>query len=254
MYFDTHAHYDDAKFDADRMEVLASMPEKGVELIVNPGCDMPSSRMAVSFAEKFPFVYAAVGIHPQAADEFADGDIAALRALCESPRVRAIGEIGLEYYYEDGASREVQLKCLDAQMSLARELSLPVIFHDREATADSLDAVRRFPDVRGVMHCFSGSWETAKTLLDAGWYISFTGNITFKNARKAPETAAKMPIDRLMIETDSPYMAPVPFRGKRCDSSYLPYIAAKIAEVRGITAEEVAHAALMNGKRFYGIE
>lgn len=253
MYFDTHAHYDDEKFDADRFEVLASMPEKGVELILNPGCDMASSRMAVGFAERFPFVYAAVGVHPQSAYEFRLSDLDELKKLSENEKVRAIGEIGLDYYYDDNAPRDVQLDCLEAQLCLAESLGLPVIFHDRDATADSLDAVRRHKDLRGVMHCFSGSWETAKTVLDAGWYISFTGSVTFKNAKKAPEAAAKMPLDRLMLETDSPYMAPVPHRGKRCDSSYLPHIAARIAELRGQTQEEVAAATMENGKRFFGI-
>ena len=253
MFFDTHAHYDVEKFDEDRFEVLASMPEKGVELILNPGCDMASSRTAVGFAERFPFVYAAVGVHPQAAHEWKPSDPDGLKKLCDHPKVRAIGEIGLDYYYDDNAPRPVQLDCLEAQLCLAEELGLPVIFHDRDATADSLDAVRRHKGLRGVMHCFSGSWETARTVLDAGWYISFTGSVTFKNAKKAPEAASKMPLDRLMLETDSPYMAPVPFRGRRCDSSYLPYIAARIAELRGLSTEEVAAVTLQNGKRFFGI-
>ena len=254
MFFDTHAHYDDAKFDEDRMEVLAAMPSRGVELILNPGCDMKTSRMAVSFADKFDFMYAAVGIHPQAADEFAPEDIAELRKLAENPKVRAIGEIGLEYYYDDGAPREVQIECLDAQLELARELHLPVVIHDREATADCLDTVRRFPDVCGVFHCFSGSWETAKVLLDKGWYLSFTGAVTFKNARRAPEVVSKMPLDRLMLETDAPYLAPVPNRGKRCDSTMLIHTAECIATLRNTTAEDIARLTLENGKRFFGIE
>ena len=253
MFFDTHAHYDDEQFDADRFELLASLPEKGVELILNPACDMPSSRQVLSFTGRFSHVYGAVGVHPQAAADYKPENIAELRKLAENRKIKAIGEIGLDYHYDENSPRQAQRECLEPQLCLAEELGLPVIFHDREATADALDAISRHPSLRGVMHCFSGSWETAKTVLDAGWYISFTGAVTFKNARKAPEVVSKMPIDRLMLETDSPYMAPVPYRGRRCDSSYLPYIAEKIAEIRGMTTEEVAAVTLENGKRFFGI-
>ncbi len=254
MYFDTHAHYDDEMFEADRTEVLTSMPLQGVELILNPGCDIASSRTAISLAEEFGFVFAAVGIHPQSADRFSNEDIGALRALAAHPKVRAIGEVGLDYYYDDGAPRNVQLECLENQMSLACELGLPVIIHDRDATADCIAVVRQFPDVRGVFHCFSGSWETAEILIDCGWYLSFTGAVTFKNARRAPEAAAMIPLERLMLETDAPYLAPVPRRGERCDSSMLAYTAARIASLRGIELAELAAVTMENGKRLFGIK
>jgi TatD DNase family protein len=254
LYFDTHAHYDDEMFDDDRVEVLTLMPSRGVDLILNPGCNIETSCTAISLAEKFSYVYAAVGIHPQAAGSFRHEDIDILRALAKHPKVRAIGEVGLDYYYDDGAKRDDQIACLEAQLSLARELGMPVVMHNREATADCIDAVRRFPDVYGVFHCFSGSWDTAKMLVDSGWYLSFTGSVTFKNARRAPEVAAKIPIERLMLETDAPYLAPVPRRGERCDSSMLLYTAARIAELRGMGLSELAAVTKENGKRFFKID
>ena len=252
MYFDTHAHYDDEQFDTDRDELLTAVHDSGVELIVDPASNLASSRKVLEIAGKFPFVYCAVGVHPHDAKEMDDTSIDLIRDMAQNEKVVAIGEIGLDYHY-DFSPRDVQRLRFREQLELARELQIPVIVHEREACQDVLDIIRDFGDIRGVVHCFSGSWETAQTILDLGWYISFTGAVTFKNARKAPDVAAKMPIDRLMIETDSPYMAPVPLRGRRNDSRNLPYIAAKIAELRGMTTEEVTAVTLENGKKFFKI-
>lgn len=253
MFFDTHAHYDDERFDADRYELLASFPAQGVELVLNPGCDEESSRKALSYAEAYAHVYAAVGWHPHEADSYTEASADFIRRCCASPRVRAIGEIGLDYYY-DFSPRERQREVFRAQMALARELDKPVIIHDRDAHGECMEMIREFPDVKGVFHCYSGSAEMGRQLVDMGWYLSFTGAITFKNARKALETIEMCPLDRIMIETDSPYLTPVPHRGKRNDSRMLPFVAETIAGIKGTSAEEVARITLENGKRFFGIE
>lgn len=253
MLFDTHAHYDDEAFDADRDALLAAMPERNVGLIANPGCTVETSQQAVALAEQFDHVYAAVGIHPENCGDFTDSDIDILRQLAQHEKVVAIGEIGLDYYWEENPPREWQQRVLRAQMALAEELSLPVIIHDREAHADTLAIVKEFPQVRGVFHCYSGSVEDARTLLKMGWMLSFNGAITFKNARKAPEVIAEVPMERIMIETDSPYLTPVPYRGKRNDSTYVHLVAEKIAEIKGLTAEKVEDVTFENGKHFFGI-
>lgn len=254
MYFDTHAHYDDERFDADRDELLGKMPKNGVELIVNPGCDEQSSLAAMDFAARYEHVYAAVGWHPENADSFRGESLEKLRKWTREPKVVAIGEIGLDYYYEDGADRQTQKRVFHAQLELARELDLPVIVHDREAHADCFAAVRAFPGLRGVFHCYSGSAEMARQLVELGWYLSFTGAVTFKNARRALEAIEACPMERLMLETDSPYLAPVPHRGHRNDSTMLPFIAETVAGVKGLSVEQVAEVTLKNGKRFFGIE
>ena len=253
MLFDTHAHYDDEAFDEDRKALLDSMTEKGVGLIVNPGCTVETSRQAVAMAEQYDYIYAAVGIHPENCGDFTDDDIGILRTLAQHDKAVAIGEIGLDYYWEENPPREWQQMVLRKQMALAAELKLPVIIHDREAHADTLAIVKEFPQVRGVFHCYSGSVEDARTLLKMGWMLSFNGAITFKNARKAPEVIAEVPMERIMIETDSPYLTPVPHRGKRNDSGYVRLVAEKIAEIKSITAEEVEQITFDNGKRFFGI-
>lgn len=252
MYFDTHAHYDDEQFDLDRFDILASMPKKGVELILNPGCDLKSSKTAVELSEKYSFVYAAVGFHPHEAKHMDDDAFLEIEKLAASKKVKAIGEIGLDYHY-DFSPRDVQKNCFIRQLELARKLNLPVIIHEREACADCLDILKDFTDVRGVFHCYSGSWETAKTILSWGWYLSFTGVVTFKNARKALEVISNMPTDRIMIETDSPYLSPVPNRGKRNSSLNLPYIAEAVGKQLNMTSEEIALLTLENGKRFFSI-
>lgn len=253
MFFDTHAHYDSGAFNADRMEVLASMPEKGVGLILNPGCELESSRAAVALAEAFHYVYAAVGFHPSDCAVWTDDAREELRRLAAHPKVKAIGEIGLDYHWKDNPPREFQQKVFHAQLELAEELSLPVIVHDREAHADCLEAVRAHPNVRGVYHCYSGSLEDAKVLVKLGWMLSFTGVITYKNARKALEVIEWLPMDRIMIETDSPYLTPEPFRGRRNDSGHVHLVAETIARVKGMEPEEAAHITLENGRRFFGI-
>ena len=253
MFFDTHAHYDDERFDDDRLTLLGKMPENGIGLIVNPGCEEKSSRTAMELAKRFEHVYAAVGWHPEHAAAFDDSSIEKLRRWTEESKVRAIGEIGLDYYYDDGPPREVQRRVFDRQLALAGELGLPVIVHDREAHADAMALVRAHPEVRGVFHCYSGSPEMARELLDSGWYLSFTGAITFKNARRAPEVVAACPLERIMLETDSPYLAPVPHRGERNDSRFLPLIAEKIAEIKGVSTQEVERVTWDNGRRFFGI-
>ena len=236
MLFDTHAHYDDDWFDEDRDALLASMPEKGVGLIVNPGITVETSRMAIAMAEKYPHMYAAVGIHPENCHDFVPAHIDELRELAKHPKVVAIGEIGLDYYWDTNPPKEFQQEVLRAQMALARELQLPVIIHDRDAHADTLAIVKEFPEVTGVFHCYSGSAEDARTLVKMGWMLSFNGAATFKNARKAPEVIAEVPLERLMIETDAPYLAPVPHRGKRNDSSLVHLVAEKIAQIKDLTA------------------
>ena len=252
--FDTHAHYDADAFDADRMEVLSSMPGQGVELILNPGCDLKSSQTAVELAERFPFVYAAVGVHPEeCADWNAEHDIPVLEALAQDPKVRAIGEIGLDYHWPENPPRELQQQVFHAQLDLAEKLNLPVIVHDRDAHHDCLEIVRAHPNVTVVYHCYSGGVEDAKTLMKLGWMISFTGSITFKNARRALEVIDLLPLDRMMIETDSPYMSPEPFRGRRNDSGRVHLVAEAIARRKGLDPEEVARITLENGKRFFRI-
>ena len=252
MFFDTHAHYDDEAFDADRDEVLSSLPSKGVSLVLNPASNMVSAAKSIALSEKYDYIYAAVGVHPEDAETMREGDIAALMEMAKHPKVKAIGEIGLDYHY-DGTQKDLQKKILYDQLCLAEEIKLPVIIHERDACADTLDILRSFKNVRGVVHCFSGSWETAKIILNMGWNISFTGVVTFKNAKTAPEVAMRMPADRIMIETDSPYMAPVPLRGKRNDSSNLVHICGKIADLRGISLEEAAALTMQNGRDFFGI-
>ena len=252
--FDTHAHYDADAFDADRMEVLSSMPGQGVELILNPGCDLKSSQTAVELAERFPFVYAAVGVHPEeCADWTAEHDIPVLEALAQNPKVLAIGEIGLDYHWPENPPRELQQQVFHAPLDLAEKLNLPVIVHDRDAHHDCLEIVRAHPNVTGVYHCYSGGVEDAKTLMKLGWMISFTGSITFKNARRALEVIDLLPLDRMMIETDSPYMSPEPFRGRRNDSGRVHLVAEAIARRKGLDPEEVARITLENGKRFFRI-
>ena len=253
MLFDTHAHYDDDWFDEDRDALLASVPEKGVGLIVNPGITVETSRQAIAMAERYPHVYAAVGIHPENCHDFVPQHIDELRKLARHPKVVAIGEIGLDYYWDTNPPKEFQQEVLRAQLALARELKLPVIIHDRDAHADTQAIVKEFPEVTGVFHCYSGSVEDARTLVKMGWMLSFNGAATFKNARKAPEVIAEVPMEQLMIETDAPYLAPVPHRGKRNDSGLVYLVAEKIAQIKGLTAEEVAEITWENGKRFFRI-
>ena len=253
MFFDTHAHYDAEQFDPDRDEILAGLPGRGVSLVVNPGCDIPSSRAAVALAERYPFLYAAVGYHPENCGPWREEELEDLRQMAKHPKVVAIGEIGLDYYWEENPPKELQQQVFRAQMALAEELDLPVIVHDREAHGDSLAVVREFPRVRGVFHCFSGSAEMAGELVRLGGLISFTGVLTYKNARRAVEAARAVPLERIMIETDSPYMAPVPHRGTRNDSGYVRYVCERLAEIKGVPPADCAAITLETGKRFFRI-
>ena len=254
MLFDTHAHMDSRSFDCDREALLADLPNRGIRYLMNPGCSLASSHAAVELANKYDYIYAAVGSHPDAADEVNDAVIAEYRKLCKlNPKIKAIGEIGLDYHYED-IPRQLQKKAFIAQLELAKELDLPVIVHDREAHGDSLAVVLDYPALRGVFHCFSGSPEMAQELLKRGWYLGFDGPITYKNAKRAPEVAAVTPLDRIVVETDAPYLTPVPYRGKRNDSRYLPYVIEKLAEWKGVSPEEMTDITLKNGKRLFGLE
>ena len=254
MLFDTHAHMDDRAFDADRDSLLTSLPGQGVGLLMNPGCSLASSRDAAALAREYDYIYAAVGSHPDAADEVNEETIDAYRTLCrENPKVKAIGEIGLDYHYED-IPRDIQQKAFRMQMALAQELKLPVIVHEREAHEDGMRIVEEFPGVCGVFHCYSGSLEMAKWLIKRGWYIGFTGVLTFKNARKALEVAENIPLDRIVLETDCPYMAPEPFRGRRNDPGKLYRMAEKLAQIRGLTVDEIHAITMENGKNLYHIE
>ena len=254
MLFDTHAHMDDRAFDDDRGELLENLPKQGIQLLMNPGCSLASSYNTDRLSREYDYIYAAVGSHPDVADEVNEEVLEEYRKLCKlNPKIKAIGEIGLDYHYED-IPREVQKEAFRAQMALARELNLPVIVHEREAHEDGMKIVEEFPEVTGVFHCYSGSLEMAKWLIKRGWYIGFTGVLTFKNARKAVEVAANIPLDRLVIETDCPYMAPEPFRGRRNDPGKLYRMAEKLAEIRGMTVEEIHAITVENGKRLYRID
>lgn len=250
--FDSHAHYDDPGFDADRAALLSSLPAKGIVGVVNPGCTVGGSEAVIDLAAKYPFVWAAVGIHPEEAGHAREGDLAEIERLAARPKVVAIGEIGLDYHYEDEVPRAVQLPLFEGQLALANRLHLPVIVHDREAHGDTMELLRKYRP-RGVVHCFSGSVQMALELADMGLYIGFTGVVTFKNARRAVEAAGALPFDRILIETDCPYMAPEPYRGTRCDSTMLPRVVERIALLRGVSPEEAARQTAENACRLYGI-
>lgn len=252
MYFDSHAHLTEDCFAQDFDAIVENMKAASVTGMMEIGYDLASSEKAVQLAERFDWVHAAVGSHPDDAEQVDDARIAVYRELCKNPRVKAIGEIGLDYHYEE-PGREVQKRAFRMQLALAQELFMPVVIHEREAHEDGLRILEEFPAVRGVFHCFSGSYEMAKELVKRGWYIGFTGVVTFKNARKAVETAANIPLDRILIETDCPYMAPEPFRGRRCDPSLVPYVAKKIAELRGLSPKAVAAATAENAKHCFRI-
>ena len=252
--FDTHAHYYDDAFDPDRDELLAALPARGVELVVCPGCDLGSSAACIALAERYDHVYAAAGFHPENLEGVTLADLEQVRTLCSHPKTVAVGEIGLDYYWlrtpeERANSRDF----FDAQLSLSEEQSLPAIVHSRDAAKDSMDVVRAHPNARGVFHCYAGGIDDAKELVSRGWMLSFTGNVTFKNARRAPEILRWLPLEHLMLETDAPYKAPEPFRGQRCDSTMIARSAALIAQWKGITAEEVLAVTFANGKRFFDI-
>ena len=252
MFFDSHAHLDNPRFDEDRDAVIAAMREAGVTNMINVGCDLATSRNSVRLAEENEGFYAAVGTHPSDSAGFTDETLAIYREMAAHEKVVAIGEIGLDYY-RNHATPEVQKAVFRAQMELARELDMPVVIHDRDAHGDCLEMIAQFPEVTGVFHCYSGSWDYAQELLKRGWYLGFTGVITFSNARRALEVIENAPLHRMLIETDCPYLTPEPYRGRRNDPSRVPYMAAKIAEVRGITVEEAARITAENTKKLFRI-
>lgn len=250
--FDTHAHYTESAFDSDRDELLKLLPQKGVCNIVTVSSSLKDSYESVMLAEKYDYIYAAAGIHPEAVNETPENFISELeKILLSSDKVKALGEIGLDYHYEN-YDRQKQILIFKQQLELAEKLNLPVIVHSRNATEDTVEILKEYRP-KGVVHCFSGSAETAREIISLGMYISFTGVLTFKNAKKALKALEAVPIDRLMLETDCPFMAPVPFRGSRCDSSMIEKTAEKAAEIKEMSVQEILDATCSNAKSFFGI-
>ena len=252
LIFDSHAHYDAEQFDADRDAVLAALPSQGVCAIIQCATDPESIKKSLKMAETYPYIRVAVGIHPEFVSAATLDWLDAVRQAAAHPSVCAIGEIGLDYYWEENAPREVQVDWCRRQIELAMELDLPVIFHDREAHEDTFNLMREYRP-RGVVHCFSGSAEMARQVTDLGLYVGLGGAATFKNARKPIEVAQSIPLDRLLLETDAPYMAPVPLRGKRCDSSMIAHTAACIAAARGISVDALLDATRQNANRLFSL-
>ncbi|SHE41556.1 TatD family hydrolase [Clostridium fallax] len=251
--FDSHAHYDDESFNEDREFIIKEIQEDGVIGVLNCGASFDGAKNSVKLADKYDFFYAAVGIHPENANELTEDALKQLEVLAKNPKVKAIGEIGLDYYWEENPSKDIQKKVFRKQMQLAEKLGLPVVIHDREAHKDTLDIIKEFPNVKGVIHCFSGSLEFANECIKLGYYIGFTGVVTFKNAKKIIEVAKNIPLDRMLVETDCPYMAPVPNRGKRNQSSYIKYIIEKISEIRELDSIELSKIFIKNTKEFLKI-
>lgn len=258
LIFDSHAHYDDESFDADRETLLRALPEQGVCNIVNIGAELKGCYDSVALAEQYDYIYATVGIHPGCIQGLPDDYLEQLEKLLSHPKVVAVGEIGLDYHYDDNAPKDVQKQVFAAQLELANRYDMPVVIHDREAHGDTMELLRKYRP-KGIVHCFSGSVEMAREVISLGMYIGLGGAVTFKNARHPVEVAASIPLSSLVLETDAPYMTPVPFRGKRCDSSLITYTAEKIAQARtaysgvAITAEQVMQAAKENAGKLYGI-
>ena len=256
MLFDSHAHLNDERFDEDREELINSLKAKGVDLVLNPGACIETSKSSVDLANKYDFIYAAVGVHPHDVGEMTEEDIETLRKLAlENEKVKAIGEIGLDYYY-DNSPREIQKKWFKRQIELSNELKLPIIIHDRDAHGDTFEIIKntKSPEIGCVLHCYSGNVELAKEYVKMGCYISIPGTVTFKNNKKTREVAKEIPLEYLLIETDSPYMAPEPHRGKRNDPSLVQFVADKIAQEKGISYEQVCKATKENAKRFFNIK
>ena len=253
MIFDSHAHYDDEAFNEDREAILNSLPKNGISPIVNVSARLSGVTATVELTEKYPFIYGSVGVHPDHVGELSEEKIQWMKELTGREKIVAVGEIGLDYYWEENPPRELQKTVFRKQLALAEELRLPVIIHDREAHGDTMDIIREFPAVTGVFHCFSGSPEMAAELLKRGWYIGFDGPVTYKNARRAPEVAAITPPERMLVETDSPYMAPVPVRGKRNDSRNLSYVLETLAAWKGMTPEALTAITWENGRRLFRI-
>lgn len=252
MYFDSHAHYDDERFEEDRESLLESLKEKGVDFVVNAAADMSSCRTSLSLAEKYAFIYSSIGVHPHDVKDLTEADLEEMKQLAAHRKVVAIGEIGLDYYY-DNSPREAQKTWFMKQLLLAKELDLPVIIHSREASQETFDLIVESGVKEGVIHCFSGSYELAKEYVKRGFYIGVGGSLTFKNARKTVEVVEGIDLNHILIETDCPYLTPVPHRGERNDSSYLRYIVEKIAQIKGVSEDEVARISCQNAKLLFRI-
>ena len=250
--FDSHAHYNDEQFDIDRDSLLASLPEAGLVGIINCGTDVRSSLDSIAMAEKYPFVYAACGYHPESALEFTDDSLAEIEKMLSHEKCVAVGEIGLEYHY-DFVPKDVQKYVFEKHLELAVKYDMPVIVHDREAHADTMELLKKYRP-KGVLHCYSGSAEMAKEVLNLGMYIGLGGAVTFKNAVKPVEVSQMIPADRLLLETDCPYMAPVPMRGKRNNSAYIEYVAEKIADIRNVSPQEILDMTAENTRKLFNIE
>lgn len=249
--FDSHAHYDSKQFKDDLDDVMQSLGGAGVKKVMNVAADMKSCRTSIELAEKYAFVYCSVGVHPHDATEINPQSLAEIEALSKHNKVKAIGEIGLDYYY-DYSPRDIQQIAFKQQLELAKDIVLPVIIHSRDAVEDTMNILNYYQP-KGIVHCFSGSAETAKQVLKLGMYIGITGVVTFKNARKLHEVIEVTPMDKMLIETDCPYMAPEPFRGKRCDSTMLVQVIEKIADLKRLTPQEVADITYRNACEIYGI-
>ena len=255
MIFESHAHYEDKKFDEDREELLNLLPKQGIEYVVNVGSSLGTTRATLELIRQYDYMYGAVGVHPEESAELTEESFEWLRQVTGGDKVVAVGEIGLDYYWDEPA-REIQKKWFERQIGLAIEVGLPMIIHSRDAAKDTLDILRACHGEKagGVIHCFSYGIDMAKAYLDMGFYIGIGGVVTFKNAKKLKEVAEYVPLERILLETDCPYMAPEPHRGKRNSSLYLPHVAEKIAEIKGITAEEVIRVTNENGRKLYRIE
>lgn len=254
MIFDSHAHYDDTQFDKDREDLLSELQENGVIGILNMSSDYDSISKTIELTEKYDFIYGAVGIHPSDARDFTDNVKGEIIKLIKRKKILAIGEVGLDYYWEDNPSKEIQKKVLEDQYEIARKASVPIILHDRDAHGDIMEIFRKNNDVTSVFHSYSGSPEMAKEIIELGGYIGVSGVVTFKNSKKLPDVVKETPIERILIETDAPYMSPEPNRGKRNRSDYLYSVAEKIAEIKGITKKEVLLKTSNNIKRILKID
>jgi len=250
--FDTHAHYADDAFNDDRKKLLETLPSQGIELVMLASSGIDDTKMNSKLAAQYGYIYAAAGVHPENENNFPENYLDMIRdTVKNNPKIKAVGEIGLDYHYE-GYDRDRQIMLFTQQLELAQELDLPVIIHSRDAWDDTMDILKKYRP-RGVVHCFSGSAEIAAEILKLGMYIGFTGVLTFKNAKKAIRALEVIPADRLLLETDCPYMAPVPFRGKRCDSSMILYTAEKMAEIKRVSTQEMIDIACVNGKKLFDI-
>lgn len=254
MIFETHAHYDDEAFEEDRDSLLASMPEKGIGRIVNVGASIASCKTTMKLMEKYPYIYGALGVHPSETAELTEENFAWLTEQCRHKKCVAVGEIGLDYYWPE-PEREIQKKWFIRQLDLAKEVGLPVIIHSRDAAQDTVEIMKEqhAEEIGGVIHCFSYTKETADIFLKMGFYIGVGGVITFKNAKKLREAVEYIPMERIVVETDSPYLTPVPFRGKRNDSLHLSYIIQEIANIKGLSEKEVEKITEDNAKRLYSL-